>query len=256
MAAGCLGLAAMSAHALTPMGQADYVRMRTPGQAPAVMLAACSANAQLDALEALAKVGAKATVFVSAEAVQEGSPLRAALAARPDLFEVGSLGMSCVSKRALFEGLGKEAASNAPETEAVSKQMLDLATDVVRGGQALEKAFGAKPRFFAFGSDFDNSATDPFVASRLLAGLADYLAKPSPQARFDAISGAKAGFNAWVVMAKIDRGAPAQAGGNLFGEGSIESKLRQLGAARSAKTASQAWIPSARGALSAEFSKK
>lgn len=251
-AGACLGMAACCAHALSPMGPQDYERMRTPGQAPAVMLSACASTAQIDAVRALAKVGAKATVFVSADAIAEGSPLRAELLARPDLFEVGSLGATCMGKRKFFEGIAQAAAKREPEPAEVAKAMEDLAGDIVLGSQAIEKAFGAKPKFFAFGLDFDNSATDPFESSRLLAGLADYFAKPSPQARYDAFAGAKAGFAAWVVLAKLDRGLGSGAG-NSFGEGSIEAKLAKLGISKSSKKASQAWIPSKRGAFSAEL---
>lgn len=228
-------------------GQRDYLAMRAVAGPVAPMLAACSADAPLDALLAFIATNTKATVFVSGSAIAQDGPLRKALLARKDLFEIGNLGASCGSKTAMVNGIVQDAAQGRPETAAQLSRMGNLAKNVVEGSVAIEKAMGTKPRFFAFGLDFDNSATDPFEQSRLLAGIGAYLERPAATARYDALARSKAFFGARVVMIKMERG------GKAYGAAAIEATLRQQKAPQLARKGSEAWAPNKRGALAKEL---
>lgn len=243
--AACGG--AWAAGEASAAAERDYLAMRATSGPVAPVLAACSAEAPLDALAAFIATNTKATVFVSGSAIAQDGPLRKALLARKDLFEVGNLGANCGSKTAMINGIVQDAAQGRPEDAQQLSRMGALAQNVVEGSVAIEKAMGAKPRFFAFGLDFNNSATDPFEQSRLLAGIGAYLERPAATARYDALARSKAFFGARVVMIKMERG------GKGYGTPAIEAALRQQQAPQLARKASEAWIPGKRGALAKEL---
>lgn len=248
-----LGLAACggawAAGETSAAAQRDYLAMRATSGPVAPMLAACSAEAPLDALAAFIATNTKATVFVSGSAIAQDGPLRKALLARKDLFEIGNLGASCGSKTAMISGIVQDAAQGRPESGQQLSRMGTLAKNIVEGSVAIEKAMGTKPRFFAFGLDFDNSAADPFEQSRLLAGIGSYLERPAATARYDALAQSKAFFGSRVAMIKMERG------GKGYGAPAIEATLRQQKAPQLARKASEAWIPGKRGALAKELAR-
>lgn len=246
---GCAACSGAWAAAPTPGTERDYLAMRAVAGPAAPMLAACSADAPLDALLAFIRTNTKATVFVSAVAVAKDGPLRQALSARKDLFEIGNLGASCGSKTALINNLVQDAAQGRPESEQQRARMRALAQNIVEGSAGIEAAMGAKPRFFAFGLDFDNSAADPFEQSRLLAGIGSYLESPGAIARYDALAKSKAFFAARVPLIKMDRG------GRQYGVEAIEAALRQQRAPQLARKAGEAWIPAKRAAIASELAR-
>lgn len=243
-----------SAQTLYPMGQAEYYRMRDMGPKAAPMLAACRSNVPMDALTALSRANMKATVFVSSEAISETGPLLVLLRQRRDLFEVGNLGSKCMSKKTLVASAREAFISGRMETDAERKAMRDFAQSIVDGSAAIERQLGSKPKFYAFGLDFNNSGSDPFEQNRLLLGAGAYLDRPTAAARYDALAGAKAGFGAWVPMVKLDRDSKSPvAGQNALNESSIQQRLDKVARATTTGKASESWIPTLRGSLSKEL---
>ena len=251
--AAALAMAGCAAARAAPWTQQDIDRMSAPGTPQALMLAVCGGNAQIDALRALASEGVKATVFVSGKALSD-APLRALLASRPDLFEVGNLGSECSSRRALAAGLPRDRSRSERDSREATGAVEHLAASMLAGSKEIQAKLGVKPRFFAFGLDFDQASLDPYVQDRLVSGALDYLSKPTPAARYDLLASSKAVFDAWVVLAKLDRGQPGRlAGPDSYSQGAIEQGLASRGASKTAKKASEAWSPKKRASLASEL---
>lgn len=243
-----------------PMGAAELARMRTIGPKVAPMLAACGANSSMmEALRALEARGAKATVFVSAAALEDRA-LVSILARRRDLFEPGNLGAACQARGPAMGNLKQNFVKKTSESADDVKAMKSLAEDIILGSRAIESRLGSKPRFFAFGKDFADVGYDPFEQGRLVVGIADYLDKPTPESRYDAFAKSKAVFGSWVLLVKLDRtGAAAPAAGKpgpgaagALTQKSVEEKLGKMPKNISTAKASEAWVPSMRGPLARE----
>ena len=231
----------------------DYLAMRKTTGPAALMLAVCEAGTPTSAIQALEKAGARATVFVSGQAIEGSKDLAKILRARPDLFEVGNLGRSCMSRSQALGSVYEDAKAKKPEARERVAAMAALGENLLAGQASIDKALGAKARFFAFGSDFDNSAADPFESSRLAAGLAAYLKAPGPRARYDALASAKAGFKARVILAKLDGRAGALSGPGSYGEQSVVAAMKAQEAPKLSRKASEVWMSSRRAALAREL---
>jgi hypothetical protein len=246
--------AAQAQPPLVPLTTNDYLAMRARSGPAVLMLAACEPAAKAPSLEALARAGVKATVFVSGKAIESSPELIRLLRRRPDLFEVGNLGQTCAARQGALGDVQGDARAGKPESRDRVAALLALGKSMLDGSKSIEAALGRKARFFAFGLDFDHSAADPFEQSRLAAGLAAYLKAPGPASRYDALAGAKAGFKARVVLVKLDgpQGGPLNGPGS-YAASSIEAGLRQKGAALWSRKASEAWDPRKRAALAREI---
>lgn len=252
-AIGALGTGGVLAQS-TPIGPREAAVMRGPGPKAVPMLSACSPTVPLDVIEAFIDKRMKATVFVSAKAIESESKLADLIALNRDLFEVGNLGEDCQNKKPLVGNLRENYAKGIPERELDIKSMTDMAESMLKGSAAIEKRFGTKPRFFAFGMDFFDPMSDPFEQTRLLLGVGDYLAKPTAATRYDALAKAKAGFGAWVFMGKLDRtGTGSPSALDSQSRESIDRKLDKASKGVTSMKASEAWIPAQRGPLAREI---
>jgi hypothetical protein len=154
----------------------------------------------------------------------------------------------------VLDGVVKAARANKLEGEKERSAVESLARNLVEGSAAIEKRLGRKPKFFAFGLDFNNTATDPYDQNKMLVAISEYLAKPTPASRYDILASSKAGFDAWVLLVKMDRGAPGPLGGNKsYSEDSISSYLTKNASSFTSKKASEAWKPGKRAYLAKEL---
>lgn len=218
------------------------------------MLSACGSNVPLDVIRALIATRTKATIFLSGEAVLEDSELRRLIKSNFDLFEVGSLGHSCWNKKSLTDGLAKSYAAKEVDKKETINEMKRWGESVALGSAEIKLAMGVKPKFYAFGSDFESYAYDPFDQQRLMVGLSDYLKKPMPGARYDVFAGAKAGFAFRVMMERMDRKADSKISGNAsYSQSSFERMFSKNKLPSISKKASEVWMQAKRAKIAKEM---
>jgi hypothetical protein len=239
---------------LTPFTAFEMERMKSSTEKVSIMLSACGSNVPLDVIKALISTRTKATIFLSGEAVLHDSELRRLIKSNLDLFEVGNLGHSCWKKKTLAEGLAKSYfAKEADQKESVN-EMKKWGESVVLGSYEVAMGMGVKPKFYAFGADFESYVYDPFDQQRLIAGLAEYLKKPMPGARYDVFALSKAGFGARVMMEKMDRKSDSIISGkSAYSQSSFEGLISKNKVANIAKKASEVWLPAKRAKTAKEM---
>lgn len=250
---GC-GLVSAQQVKLTPFTAFEMERMKSSKDKVSIMLSACGSNVPLDVIRALISTRTKATIFLSGEAVLEDSELRRLVKSNLDLFEVGSHGHDCWNKKSLTDGLARSyAAKEADKKEAISA-MKKWGESVALGSAEITVTMGVKPKFYAFGADFESYAYDPFDQQRLMLGLSEYLKKPMPGSRYDVFAVAKAGFNSRVMMEKMDRKADSKISGNAaYSQSSFERMFSQNKLPSISKKASDVWLPAKRAKIAREM---